>query len=88
MNRDPVEHFWFPDIFIDKAKLVRKPTYEIAPAYLRIYPSGRFLYSARVNYDISCPMDFKFYPVSSKNMQKNCSKRKFYFPRVRALIIK
>ena len=64
INRAPVEHFWFPDIYIDKAKAIRKPTYEIPPAYLRIYPSGRFLYSARVNYDISCPMDFKFYPVS------------------------
>jgi hypothetical protein len=64
INRDPARDFWFPDVYIDKAKAVRKPTYEIPPAYLRIYPSGRFLYSARVNYDISCPMDFKFYPVS------------------------
>ena len=64
MNRDPARDFWFPDVYIDKAKAVRKPTYEIPPAYLRIYPSGRFLYSARVNYDISCPMNFKFYPVS------------------------
>ena len=64
MNRDPVKDFWFPDIYIDKAKAVRKPTYQVPPAYLRIFPSGRLLYSARVNYDLSCPMDFQYYPVS------------------------
>ena len=63
LNRDTVELFWFPDMYIDKAKAIRKPSYEIPPSYLRIYPSGLFIYSARVNYDISCPMDFKFYPV-------------------------
>ena len=63
LNRDPVELFWFPDMYIDKAKAIRKPSYEIPPSSLRIYPSGLFIYSARVNYDISCPMDFKFYPV-------------------------
>ena len=64
INRDPAERFWFPDIYIDKAKAVRMPSFRIPPAYLRIYPSGQFVYSARVNYDISCPMDFKYYPVS------------------------
>ena len=64
MNRDPVKDFWFPDIYIDKAKAVRRPTYQVPPAYLRIFPSGRLLYSARVNYDLSCPMDFQYYPVS------------------------
>ena len=70
MNRDPVQDFWFPDIYIDKAKAVRKPTYQVPPAYLRIYPSGRLLYSARVNYDISCPMHFQYYPVGIPKSKK------------------
>ena len=77
MNRDPVKDFWFPDIYIDKAKAVRKPTYQVPPAYLRIFPSGRLLYSARVNYDLSCPMDFQYYPVSIKFLNyRRCSKFK------------
>ena len=62
-NRDPIRDIWFPDVFIDKAKAVRAPTYKIPPAYLRMFPGGRMLYSARVNYDISCPMSFESYPV-------------------------
>lgn len=62
-NRDPVNSIWFPDIYIDKAKALRMPVYQIPPSYLRIYESGLVMYSARVNYDISCPMNFENYPV-------------------------
>ena len=55
-NRNPVQHLWFPDMFIAHAKELRVPVYQIPPLYLRIYESGRMMYSARVNYDISCPM--------------------------------
>eukprot|EP00093_Oithona_nana_P002503 02503.XXX_15798_14050_1 [CDS] Oithona nana genome sequencing. len=39
------------------------PVYQIPPLYLRIYQTGRIMYSARVNYDVSCPMKFEDYPV-------------------------
>ena len=55
-NRNPVKHLWFPDVFIAHAKELRVPVYQIPPLYLRIYENGRMMYSARVNYDISCPM--------------------------------
>ena len=29
-------------------------------------PGGRMLYSARVNYDVSCPMEFSAYPVDTQ----------------------
>ena len=58
-NRDPVRELWFPDVFIPRAKDVRVPAYKILPSYLRIYDSGLMMYSARVNYDLSCPMNFK-----------------------------
>ena len=64
INRNPVDHFWFPDIFISKAKELRKPFYKIPPSYLRIHDDGKMVYSARVNFDLSCPMDFSKYPVS------------------------
>ena len=63
INRNPVDHFWFPDIYISKAKELRKPFYKIPPSYLRVHESGKMVYSARVNFDLSCPMDFGKYPV-------------------------
>ena len=65
-NRDPVKDLWFPDVFIDKAKQLRVPVYKIPPVYLRIYESSLLMYSARVNYDLSCPMTFSDYPVDEQ----------------------
>ena len=65
-NRDPVQHLWFPDVYIHKAKELRVPVYKIPPAYLRIYETGLMMYSARVNYDLSCPMVFDNYPVDEQ----------------------
>ena len=65
-NRDPVKKLWFPDVFVDKAKDLRVPVYQIPPAYLRIYETGLLMYSARVNYDLSCPMRFENYPVDTQ----------------------
>lgn len=65
-NRNPVDHIWFPDIFVDKAKELRVPVYKIPPSYLRIYGDSQLLYSARVNYDLACPMGFEYYPVDTQ----------------------
>ena len=59
LNPKLAEKFWMPDIFIDKAKSVRKPVFFIAPAYLRLYNDSLIKYSARMNYDVACPMDFQ-----------------------------
>ena len=56
-------------MFVDKAKDLRVPTYRIPPAYLRVYEDGRMLYSARVNYDLSCPMSFQSYPVDTQDCE-------------------
>ena len=63
VNRNPVDYFWFPDVYISKAKKLRKPFYKIPPSYLRIDDEGRMVYSARFNFDLSCPMKFREYPV-------------------------
>ena len=65
-NRDPTDHLWFPDIFINKAQEIRVPVYKIPPVYLRIYESHKMMYSARVNFDLSCPMKFNLYPVDQQ----------------------
>ncbi len=65
-NRDPVKNIWFPDVFVDKAKDLRVPVYKIPPEYLRVYNDSRILFSARVNYDIACPMSFENYPVDTQ----------------------
>ena len=52
---------WVPDIFIDKAKTIRKPAYLTHAAYLRLYNNSLIKYSARFNFDVACPMDFHRY---------------------------
>ena len=59
LNPKLAENIWMPDIFIDKARFVRKPVFFIPPAYLRLYNDSLVKYSARMNYDVACPMDFK-----------------------------
>ena len=42
---------------------LRFPAYKVKPAYVRIYNDSMLKYSARVNYDVACPMHFEKYPV-------------------------
>ena len=42
---------------------MRFPAYKVKPAYVRIYNDSLLKYSARVNYDVACPMHFEKYPV-------------------------
>ena len=58
LNPDMAKQIWMPDIYIDKAKDVRKPAYFTQAAYLRLYNNSLIKYSARLNYDVACPMDF------------------------------
>ena len=58
LNPNMAKKFWMPDIFIDKAKDVRKPTYFHQPASLRVYNHSLLRYSSRMNYDVACIMDF------------------------------
>ena len=64
-NRDPVEKLWFPDVFIQKAEDIRVPAYKLLPIYLRMYENKKMMYSARVNFDVSCPMKFEEYPIGN-----------------------
>ena len=61
LNPKLAGQFWMPDIFIDKAKLVRTPVFFIQPAYLRLYNDSMVKYSSRMNYDVACPMNFRRY---------------------------
>jgi hypothetical protein len=45
---------------------LRFPAYKVKPAYLRIYNDSTLKYSARVNYDVACPMHFEKYPVDTQ----------------------
>ena len=36
-NHKLAKQFWTPEIFIDKAKMVRTPVFFVQPAYLRFY---------------------------------------------------
>ena len=66
LNGKAIESFWIPDIFIDQAKVLRNPTLQIKPSTLRVYPDGLLRYSARVNYDVACNMDFHRYPIDEQ----------------------
>jgi len=60
---DVTQHIWFPDVYIDGIQDLRYPAYKVKPAYLRVYNDSMLKYSARVNYDVACPMHFEKYPV-------------------------
>ena len=66
LNPTAAKYFWIPDIFIDKAKEVRIPSYYVKPASLRIYNDQRLRYSSRINFDIACQMDFHKYPADKQ----------------------
>lgn len=47
LNPKVAHHFWVPDVFLDRAKSVRVPTYFTQPASLRIYNDSLLRYSSR-----------------------------------------
>ncbi|CAB4067417.1 GLRA2 [Lepeophtheirus salmonis] len=65
-NPKVAEYFWIPDIFIDKSKAVRVPTYFVKPASLRVYNDSTVRYSSRLNFDVACEMDFHRFPVDEQ----------------------
>ena len=58
LNPEFASMIWMPDIFIDKARAIRKPSYFTKAAYLRLYNNSLIKYSARFNFDVACSMDF------------------------------
>ena len=58
LNPELARMIWMPDIFIDKARTIRKPSYFTQAAYLRLYNNSLIKYSARFNFDVACSMDF------------------------------
>ena len=71
LNPKAAEHFWIPDIFIDRSKAVRVPTYYVKPASLRIYNDQTLRYSSRINFDVACSMDFHKFPVDEQLCEIN-----------------
>ena len=71
LNPNVAKHFWIPDIFIDRAKSLRVPTFYTTPASLRIYQDSTLRYSSRTNYDIACRMDFHRFPVDEQLCEIN-----------------
>ena len=62
-------NFWVPDLFIDGAKEINSPTYYHKPAYIRVYKNHLIRYSGRIQFSVSCHMDFHFYP----NDEQTCN---------------
>ena len=60
---------YFTDIFIDRAKGVRNPTFHQPPASIRVYNDSRLRYSKRINFDVACQMDFHLYPVDKQSCE-------------------
>jgi len=67
LNPSMANNMWMPDIFIDQAKALRTPTYFVKPANIRVYNDSLIRYSARVNFDVACNMDFHMYPVDEQD---------------------
>ena len=71
LHPNAAKHFWIPDIFIDRSKMLRVPTYYVKPASLRIYHDQTLRYSSRVNFDVACTMDFHTFPVDEQLCEIN-----------------
>lgn len=71
LNPIAAKHFWIPDIFIDRSKNLRVPTFYVKPASLRIYRDQTLRYSSRVNFDVACTMDFHKFPVDEQLCEIN-----------------
>ena len=51
---------------LDTSFLIMNDYFQLTPAYLRVYNTSKLKYSARVNYDVACPMTFEEYPVDTQ----------------------
>ena len=66
LNSKVADQFWIADIFIDRSKDIRTPNYYVQPASLRIYNDQTLRYSSRINFDVSCSMDFHRFAVDEQ----------------------
>ena len=66
ISRNSTDAIWFPDVYIDKIKDLRNPVYRLPAASMWFYEDQRLFYNQRINFDLSCPMDFENYPVRKK----------------------
>ena len=71
LNPSAAQHFWIPDIFIDRSKNVRIPAYYVKPASLRVYGDQTLRYSSRINFDVACAMDFHKFPMDEQLCEVN-----------------
>lgn len=71
LNPKVAKHFWIPDIFLDRAKEIRIPTFFTRPASLRVYNNSLLRYSSRFNFDMACIMDFRRFPVDEQLCEIN-----------------
>ncbi len=71
LNPSVAHRFWTPDVFVDRAKDLRVPTYLTRPASLRVYADSTLRYSSRVNFDVACPMEFRRFPVDEQLCEVN-----------------
>ncbi|XP_023330045.1 glycine receptor subunit alpha-4 [Eurytemora carolleeae] len=69
LNPSLASSIWIPDIFVDLAKDMRTPTFFMKPASLRVYSDSLIRYSARINFDVACNMDFRYYPVDDQTCE-------------------
>ncbi|XP_023344214.1 glutamate-gated chloride channel [Eurytemora carolleeae] len=63
------DRIWMPDIFLDHAKTLRTPTFFTKPSSLRVYNDNTIRYSARINFDVACNMNFRNYPADDQSCE-------------------
>ena len=60
---------WIPDIFIENCVTVREPKYHTPPTSLRVYNTSKIRFNKRMNFDISCPMNYVKYPFDTQECE-------------------
>merc|ERR1719158_230025 len=66
VKNEDYEMLWLPDIFIDQAIDIRNPRYLIDTDSVRIYGNGTVSYAQRMNFDVTCSMDFRKFPFDTQ----------------------
>lgn len=63
IGSDIVNRIWLPDTFFTNDKNAYFHVATVHNKFIRIFPDGQILYSMRLTTTVSCPMNFRNFPM-------------------------
>lgn len=74
-----LNHFWRPDTYFRNAKSIQLQTLCVSNHYLELYENKTIKYTMKVALELTCSMDFAFYPHDTQKCVIRIESRKFNF---------